>query len=61
MGIWERRDARTKVDNIENLRAPIIGYTSEELAICARRDGDNGLEVSAVVLDELDAGVLLLP
>lgn len=55
------RLARTKINNIKNLSAPILRDTGEQLAIRARRDAYDRGEVRAVVLHELDACFLLFP
>lgn len=57
----ERARERTKVDDIEHLCAPVLRDAREELPVRARGDGDDGREVRAVVLHELDPLFLLLP
>jgi hypothetical protein len=53
--------ARTKVDDVEDLRGAVTRDAREELAVRTRGDADDGRHVRAVVLHELDARLLLLP
>lgn len=54
-------DVHTKVYYIENLRCSVLRDAREQLAICACRDTDYRSKVRTIVLNELDALLLLLP
>lgn len=55
------KSRRTKVDDIKDLGAAILCYTSEKLTICTGRDTNDRCKMGAVMFDELNADVLLLP
>ena len=52
---------RTKVDNIEHFRTPILRDAGKELPVRASGNSNHRCEVSTVCLDKLDALLLLFP
>lgn len=57
----EEYTIRTKVDHIKYFHTPILGHTGKKLPIGTSCDGTDRIQVSPIVLDELDALLLLLP
>ena len=54
-------DGRTKVDDIEHFRTLVLRRAREQLPVRTGGDADDRHHVRAVVLDKLDARLLLLP
>ena len=57
----KRPSGRTKIDDIEHFRTLVLRRAREQLPVRTGGDADDGHHVRAVVLDKLDARLLLLP
>ena len=57
----KRSSRRTKVNDIEHFRTLVFRRAREQLPVRTGGDADDGHHVRAVMLDKLDARLLLLP